>query len=281
MAKAAKKLTQTDIATPEFPDHENLSIVTGAFDPADDNQDREWPDDITRESPDDANVDHLPEEGDGDSLLSPEQLKGLGDTAEHMRRPLNFMSFNEDTGVYTVNQIDVTGSKATAIVDRMIIQRSLWISGKPVETHGYFLAELKGAKPPRPKTFTNRERWREYHKDHKESDPWNNLQIALPLSTSGGGIISFQSNAATRSAIGNLLADFIKSGGRRRPIIQLTSETNVETGKFFPVLKVVGYAESNEDFGFLREMLIRDDAPFPEPEKPKDDGYWSSGASAS
>ena len=156
----------------------------------------------------------------------------------------------------------------------MIIQRTLFVGGKGVEAHGYFLTELKGKAPPRPNTFTNRARWKEYHKQGKETDPWNNIQTILPFKTASGGIISFQANsAATKTAIGELLAAFIESGGKRRPIVQFTSDENPETGQSFPVLRIVGWADVNEDFSFLREMLIKDDPEFPEPEETKWAGF--------
>ena len=69
--------------------------------------------------------------------------------------------------------------------------------------------------------------------------------------------------------MGELLAAFVKSGGKRRPILQLSKDVNPETGQSFPVLRIVRSAETNEDFSFLREILIRNDPEFPEPPKEK------------
>jgi hypothetical protein len=231
-------------------------------------------------------VDYLPEEGgddgreehkgvEGDSLLTPDQLKALGDTAEQMRRPHSYVNFSENTGYFTVGSntnADVAGLIVTTIPDYMVSRRSLWVGGKSVESHDYFLAELKGAKPPRPPTFTDRARWAEYNKDKKAVDPWNNFQNILPMKTKSGAILTFQSSPVTRTAIGDLLASFIKSGGKRRLIAKLTSERDTDTGKYFPVLVIIGHEDHKEDFGFLREMILRDDPEFPEPVETK----WTS-----
>jgi hypothetical protein len=66
-----------------------------------------------------------------------------------------------------------------------------------------------------------------------------------------------------------LLAAFIERGARQRPIVELSFDTNPETGERFSVLRIIDWKTTNEDFSFLREMLLRDDPEFPEPPKPK------------
>ena len=281
---------------PAPPDNDDVVTIESAS--YDSNVDFDMGDDPPPhdEIPDNTDVDYLPDEGDDEGLvyeggsdgrddvdrdegdgdlLSPDQLKSLRSSAEKMLRPLSFMKCH-DHGTYTINDVDVTGSKAIAVIDWLIVQRSLWVGGKPVESHGYRLTELNGKAPPRPNTFTNRANWKKYHSKGKETDPWNNIQTILPFKTATGGVISLQANSsATKTAIGEFLAAFIKSGGKRRPIAQFTSDVNEETGQSFPVLRIVGHADTNEDFSFLREMLIKDDPEFPEPEQKKTDEFWS------
>jgi len=280
MAKATKKIQAIETETTR-PDDD--AVIAAAFDDANNHGDD-----------DDANIDHLPyegdnghdgdghaggdddarEESDGKPLLSPEELKAFRDNAERLRRPLSFMKCT-DGGVYTVGDKDVTGARVLAAIDWLIKQRSLWVGGKSVESHGYLWTELKGKPPPRPNTFTNRANWKKYNKNGKETDPFGNIQDILPLITGSGGVISLQASTfAVKAAIGELLTTFIESGGRRRPYIQLTSEKNTETGESYPKLLIVAWADTNEDLSFLREMLIKDDPEYPEPEEPKDDGYW-------
>jgi hypothetical protein len=296
MAKAAKEKKKPKDESdnvpdmpdmPEIPDHDSDNVVVGAFDSADDNDPY-----YNRESPDsaDADIDYSPnedheagddgreghdgDEGDGDSL-TPEQLRNLRESAEKMRRPLSFMKI-DDHGKYLINEMDVSGQKALAFPDKIVIQRSLWIvidgKSKSVESHGYFLIELNGKPVPRPNTFTNRARWKEYHRDHKQSDPWGNFQTFLGLQSPSGGIIALQaSTAAVKAAIGDLLAAFVADGGKRRPIIEFASDVNPETGESFPVLRIIGWTERNGNFNFLRDMLIKDDPEYPEPEEKPDD----------
>jgi hypothetical protein len=225
-------------------------------------------------------VDYLPDEEESanegtsnplaaGSLLRPEELKYLRDTAERMRHPLSYMKCS-DHGYYTINEKDVSESKVLAITDYLAVQRTLFVKGKGVEAHGYFMKDLKGEPPPRPKTFTDRARWPEHHSKGKDSDPWLNISQILAFQSAGGGIISFQANSvATKAAIGELIAAFVADGGKRRPIVALSSDENPETGERFPVLRFIKWVESNEDFSFLREMLLRDDPEFPEPPKEK------------
>jgi hypothetical protein len=209
----------------------------------------------------------------GDALVSPKQLEILRTGGDRLQRPLSFMKCDEYSN-FTIKGANATGSKLLAIPDWAIVQRTLFIKGMGVECHGYRWAELEG-QPPRPDTFTDRTRWKDYSKNGKESDPWNNISIILPLTDSSGGIISFQGDRAeTRIAIGRLLKAF---DGRRRPIVELTHEKNPDSlieGAKIPVLRIVGYADKNENFDFLREMLIRDDPKYPEPQKKKEDGDW-------
>jgi hypothetical protein len=263
-------------------DDEVIDKIEGAFDSADD-ADETYNDD---RDADDADLDHLPDEEEesaneevgsplaGDSLLRPEELKYLKGSAERMRRSVSYMKC-DDLGNYTINDKDVTGTKALAIPDLLISQRTLFVGGKGVEAHGHFMKDLKGKPPPRPNTFNNRARWKEHHKNGKDQDPWNNIQPILAFKTGSDAIIALQGNsAATKAAIGELLAAFIESGGKRRPIVEFSNELNPETGQSFPVLRIVKYVEANEDFSYLREMLIRDDPEYPEPEEKKDS--WST-----
>ena len=107
----------------------------------------EYADDIDVDSSNsDADVDYLPDEGgddgrdcaggdegDGDSLLSPEQLKSLGNKAEQMRRPVSHMKCDDHGNSYTIGEVDVKGAKAVAALDWLVLRRSLWVGGKGVE----------------------------------------------------------------------------------------------------------------------------------------------------
>jgi hypothetical protein len=279
MAKAAKKIQAVET---EITRQDDDAAIAAAFDDANNHGDD-----------DDANIDHLPDEGDdghdgdghadgddggreesdGKPLLSPEEIEAFRDNAERLRRPLSFMKCT-DEGVYTVGDKDVTGARVLAAIDWLIKQRSLWIGGRPVESHGHLWTKLKGKPPPRPDTFNNRANWSKYSKNGKETDPFGNIQDILPLITGSGGVISLQASTfAVKAAIGELLTTFIESGGRRRPYIQLTSEKDTEAGESYPRLLIVGYADTNEDLSFLREMLIKDDPPYPEPEERKWTGF--------
>ena len=221
---------------------------------------------IDASNDDDADIDHLPDddgegrdhvngdEGGGVPLLNPKQLKSLDNKAEQLRRPTQHMKCDDRGERFPIGEVDVKGAKAVAAIDWLINRRSLWVGNKSVESHDHLAVELNGKAPPRPNTFTKRENWKKYHSKGKETDPWGNIQTILPFITASGGIISFQANsAATRAAVGELVSAFIKSGGKRRPIVQFTSAVNPETGESFPVFRIVGFVEVNEDLSFLRE----------------------------
>jgi hypothetical protein len=151
MAKTTKpKLVET----PKLNDDEVIDRIEGAFDPADDADENH----NDERDADNADRDYLPYEEeesakveaanplDSDSLLRPEEVRYLKDSAERMRRPLSFMKW-DDHGNYAIGEKDVSGSKVLAIIDLLVVQRALFVAGKGVEAHGHFMKDLKGKAP--------------------------------------------------------------------------------------------------------------------------------------
>ena len=165
---------------------------------------------------------------------------------------------------------NVTGSKLLAIPDWAIVQRTLWVGGKGVQTVSHRWIEHGSAPPKRPSTFTDRSKWKSYNKDGKDFDPWGSISQVLPFEQGSGGIVSLQVNFAShKSAVAKLIEAF---DGFSRPIVELIVEADpdaMEAGAKRPVFKIIGRNSKGKDFDFLRDLLLKNDPEYPEP-KPQD-----------
>jgi hypothetical protein len=272
MAKAAKQKIQNKEDEARKPEDDN--VVAEAFDDAnaavgndsyyaDDGADTDYPPDEG-----DYNVaDYSPDDGDDSprAPLSKEQIQRLRQGGKRLKHPMGYLNFGDKNHSYdfVLAGVVVTGMKLIAITDWAVSNRELFFDNKPQETHGHRWIDCDGGIPPRPDTYTDRTKWEYMRGSDKKVDPWS-INFVLPLSDESGGVVVFQAgNAATKRAIGILLADF----DGRRPIVELVKVPDeLKPNTFHPFFKVIGYAKTIEDFDFLQEMLIQNDPPYVKPE---------------
>ena len=155
--------------------------------------------------------------------LSEAQLKRLRDGGKRLKHQIGYMSWGDKSHSYDfiLNGIVVTSAKLVAIVDLTVSNRELFFGNQPRQTCPHLWIDCDGGIPPRPDSYTDKSEWEpaKYNnpKGDKKVDPWSINHILL-FSDGFGGVIAFQANnAATKRAIGELLADF----DGRRPIVEL------------------------------------------------------------